>query len=569
MATSKRNRSQRGVSLFLGAASLMFIVPVVGLVIDVGILYSAKSRLQAAVDGASLAAARALNLGQTTAAQRTTAKQNAVNWFYANFPAGTWSTTNTQMDTSDTHVLVQDDPNNSHVRDVNVMAQSTVPTWFMRWFNVNATTLTAYGYASRRDVVAVLVLDRSGSMCSGGSTPCTGSSSTPCGSMVTAAKTFTGQFAAGRDYIGLVSFSDGTYVHSAPSQNFQATLGYINDLGSGSGQIDNISCAGGTGTAEAMSMAYQLLYQTNLPGALNVIVLETDGLPNSLAMNFYDAANNAVALASGSGCKDTGGRTISTGFRNAASIPAWTPGLLLNSSPFLTTTGPYSNIPAGMIGTVDSSDPGGGNSYWNMINYWTTFGQSQSTGNSSFPYNSAQSTSSPSYFSSTRTPNASTCNFISSGWGTTNPSDFSWWPATDILGNALNPSYTYQSVSTDAQGHVKQTGWTNFHNAVMNATDNSAYRARTNATLPATVFAIGLGGNSVNGPPDPVLLQRMANDPNGDQFNNPATYVPCAQASNCVTYSGQPQGTFIYSPDATNLGQAFLRISSQILRLSR
>jgi len=102
----------------------------------------------------------------------------------------------------------------------------------------------------------------------------------------------------------------------------------------------------------------------------------------------------------------------------------------------------------------------------------------------------------------------------------------------------------------------------------MNATDNSAYRARTNTTIPATVFAIGLGGNSVNGPPDPVLLQRMANDPNGDEFNNPATYVPCAQATDCTTYSNQPQGTFIYSPNATNLGNAFLRISSQILRLS-
>ena len=49
----------------------MLIVLMVGLVIDVGILYSAKSRLQAAVDGASLAAARALNLGQTTNAQAT------------------------------------------------------------------------------------------------------------------------------------------------------------------------------------------------------------------------------------------------------------------------------------------------------------------------------------------------------------------------------------------------------------------------------------------------------------------------------------------------------------------
>lgn len=567
MASIKRKQSQRGITMYLGVLSLALIVPVVGLVVDVGILYSAKSRLQAAVDGASLAAARALNLGQTTAAQASTAQQNAVNWFYANFPSGNWSTTNTIMNTSTVQVF--NDPNNANLRDVNVTATTTVPTWFMRWFNLNSTTITAQGFASRRDVVAMMVLDRSGSMCNGVGAPCTGASASPCGSMVTAAKNFTGQFAEGRDYIGLVSFSDGTYVHSAPSQTFQTTLGYTNDSGSGNGQIDNISCDGGTGTAEAMSMAYQLLYQTNLPGALNVILLETDGLPNSLAMNFYDSTNNVVGLANGSNCQDKNNKTLSAGgFNNAASIPAWTPGLQLNAAPFLTTNPLYGNIPAGMVGTVDSSDPSGGNIYWIMINYWSTFGQSQSTGTAQYPYNSAGGSGSPSYFTGAHTPNASTCNFIGGGWGTGNPSDIAWWPATDIMGNALNPSYVYQAVTTDAKGHVTQNNWTNYHNAVMNATDNSAYRARTNANLPATVFAIGLGGNSVNGPPDPILLQRMANDPNGDEFNSPATYSACAQETGCTTYANQPQGTFIYSPSATNLGAAFLRISSQILRLT-
>jgi hypothetical protein len=36
----------------------------------------------------------------------------------------------------------------------------------------------------------------------------------------------------------------------------------------------------------------------------------------------------------------------------------------------------------------------------------------------------------------------------------------------------------------------------------------------------------------------------------------------------CITYPSQPQGQFIYSPTAAQLGQAFLAISSQILRLS-
>ncbi|MGH7487992.1 MAG: hypothetical protein ACREMY_20690, partial [bacterium] len=90
----------------------------------------------------------------------------------------------------------------------------------------------------------------------------------------------------------------------------------------------------------------------------------------------------------------------------------------------------------------------------------------------------------------------------------------------------------------------------------------------TNTTLPAYFFTIGLGGNSTN-PPDPVLLQRMANDPNGDTFNTPATYSACADETGCVTYTSQPQGTFIYAPNQSQLAQAYLTISSQILRLSK
>ena len=61
---------EKGVSLLVGAISLVFIIPLLGLLVDVGVLYSVKARLQASVDGASLAAARALNLGRSRAVQK-------------------------------------------------------------------------------------------------------------------------------------------------------------------------------------------------------------------------------------------------------------------------------------------------------------------------------------------------------------------------------------------------------------------------------------------------------------------------------------------------------------------
>jgi Flp pilus assembly protein TadG len=571
MINCRRSHKECGVSLVLGILALLFIIPMVGLSIDVALVYAIKARLQASVDGAALAAARALSLGATTSAQATSAQQNAVNWFYANFPSGNWTTSGTVM--TATNVTVANDPNNNSLRDITVAATTNAPTYFMKWFGVNSVSVAASGTASRKDVVIMMVLDRSGSMCKPGSSPCTATTAgSACQAMVTAAKTFTGMFAAGRDRIGLVSFAEATYVHSVPSTNFQTTLGYTNDSGSGTGALDNIACGGGTGTAEGIAMAYQLLYQTNLPGAMNVILLETDGLPNTLSMNFWDPVNNVAGLSSSSSCTDVNGKKMSNGgFASLSVLPAWAPGITMNAAPFLTTSSYLSNISGthNLVGAVASTDPDGGDMYWNMINYWTSFtANTQSTGNSSYPFNALTGTGSPSLMGNSTAPG---CSFDGTGgYYVGSPSDIAWWPATDAFGNSLNPSgYSYLTVSTDAHGHILQSNWTNYHNAVMNATDNSAYLARTNATLPAAVYAIGLGGNSSTGPPDPVLLQRMANDPNGDLYNSPATYVACASATNCQTFSSQPQGTFVYAPTATNLGQAFQSIASQVLRLSK
>jgi Flp pilus assembly protein TadG len=574
-----RNPKEKGVTLILGTLSMLFIIPMMGLAIDVGFLYAVKSKLQASVDGASLASARALSLGSSLSSQTTSAQNNAVTWFNANFPTGYFGTYNTVMGTGNVNVFSGTGAS-AQVRNVTVSAQTTVDTFFMRWLGFGSTTIAANGNASRRTVVAMLVLDRSGSMCAGGTQPCAGTgNSLPCSAMVSAAKLFAGQFAENSDYMGLVSFSDNVMVQSKPVQNFQQVLGYSNASGSGTGLLDQIGCYGGTATAEGMSIAYQLLYQTNLPGALNVLTLETDGLPNTVTMNFWDSTNLLPGLLTTSNCTDLNGHKYTgsggTGFRTTAEVPPWTTGLNMTSSTngFLTSNSYYSNIPTGMIGNVSSDDPNLTNGFWATLNYFTT-----SVGTSSKPFNAFD------YSNSSKTYNCA-----ADGQKTV-PSDIGWWPSSDVFGNSLNPSgYTYESVLTDAKGHLTQSGsssanWKNYHLGVLNATENAAYNFRTNATIPATVFAIGLAGNSAN-VPDPVLLQRMANDPNGDEFNTtgPLTgiyagqyYYPCANAlekdaygATCVTSTTQPQGTYVYAPNSTYLAEAFLRISSQVLRLSK
>ncbi len=120
------------------------------------------------------------------------------------------------------------------------------------------------------------------------------------------------------------------------------------------GPIDNIVCKGGTGTAGALSLGYNELYKMNLPGAFNVLFLETDGLPNTLTMNFWDSTTNTYALDANSNCLDKNGKTRSLGgWWARGSARDWnnTGGHVMGPNGYM------ADIPAGAIGAIYSSDP--------------------------------------------------------------------------------------------------------------------------------------------------------------------------------------------------------------------
>ncbi len=64
-----------------------------------------------------------------------------------------------------------------------------------------------------------------------------------------------------------------------------------------------------------MSMAYNELYKIAEPGAMNLIMLETDGLPNTLVYNFYQTpgTTSTLALNTASGCEDANNKTWQPG----------------------------------------------------------------------------------------------------------------------------------------------------------------------------------------------------------------------------------------------------------------
>ena len=154
-----------------------------------------------------MAGVRSLSLAQTTSAQATAATNISNQWFSANFSGNYLGATNTS-----TPVVNVVDA--SYVRTVMVSASTTAPSYFMKLWGRNGTSVSASGQAARRDVVIMLVLDRPGSMTN---TNNSYNGSTPCQVMVQAAKQFTGTFQQNRNRIGLVSFAGSVQVTQTPT----------------------------------------------------------------------------------------------------------------------------------------------------------------------------------------------------------------------------------------------------------------------------------------------------------------------------------------------------------------
>jgi Mg-chelatase subunit ChlD len=255
--------SQRGVALVLAALFCLAVIPVVGLVVDGITAYLIRAEISNALDASVLAGARSLNIGQTIPAQTASATLIARNVFNANVSGMNGNMQNVSASIS----VGQNDT--THFRWVTATANADLPLTMMGMLGIHTAHISLTATAQRRDVNVVLVLDHSGSM------------NGVLASMQTDATDFVNMFAGGRDHLGLVTFAGSTFVAYPLNTTFQSDSPNVPAL---IGQLTTYN--GATNTAQAMWAAYQQLTTLNQPGALNVIVVFTDGLANTFAANF-------------------------------------------------------------------------------------------------------------------------------------------------------------------------------------------------------------------------------------------------------------------------------------------
>jgi Flp pilus assembly protein TadG len=287
-ANNSQKRS-RGVAIILTTLTLTVTLPLIGLGFDVGTLYLIRSKLSAAADSAALAGARALSIGANSAIQTSNASTVAQEFFSANFPSGYWNSSGASATVS------VDSTSTVNYRTVTVTATVQAPLYFLRVFNHQSSTINVSGQAGRRDVMMMLVLDRSNSM----NQIVAGTGLSACSIMITDAQAFLNHFAPGRDEIGLVVFSGSTYVYP-PTTTFTTPDGNGNTIAS---LISSITCEGSTSTAEALNAAYGQIQAVNSTTRENVVMLMTDGLPTGITADF---SADGLVKNGDHGCNPTG-----------------------------------------------------------------------------------------------------------------------------------------------------------------------------------------------------------------------------------------------------------------------
>ncbi len=509
--TRRCRRKERGIALVVTTAAMFLVFPVIGLAIDASFLYSVRAKLSAAVDAAAIAAARALAKGLTISEQAASAEQRAAAFFHANFP-------DNFLNAVSKEVTVEVDESQEKRRTVTVNGRVDVGLFFMRTLGRQTSTVRALGRATRRDVNLILVLDRSGSM----------NNSNSCGPMREAAKTFVEHFANGRDQIGLVTFGMSYYLAQPPTYSFKPSI---------MNTIDQITCSGGTGTAQALTKGYEELANLGEPGALNLIVLFTDGLPNGLTAEFpvkmesdyrYGYGQSPYSYTSSqytmepSTCRDSNGERYDRRYYDSSrrySAPNWNP--YWNPSPKI-------GVLAGSGNATDSTG----------YTFGVTYAEAGSiSDHREYPISDDWG-----------------CTFGSSGHWSRVRRDVAYIPGSDYYGNSASG---YLSLQRFPQGHtyegkIRPDTPKNVGRTSKNLADNAARSIRTDASFPAIIYAIGLGDPSGSvTPPDTEFMQRVSNDPDGANYNE-----------------NEPAGLYVFAPDSSELAEAFYSVASEILRIS-
>jgi Flp pilus assembly protein TadG len=505
----EKKRQKGFATIYLTLVGAFLLIPMAGLAIDFGIVYNVKARLQTACDAAAIGAGYLLhattNLSDTTQYNAITGA--AQQFFNANF------TSNYMGSSLGTYTAVA--TSSTAGKTITVNATAYVPMLFMRVLGIAHSTVSAEAVSNVRYIAMMIVVDRSGSVVLEGAGPTIQSALT-----TFVANSSTSYLVNGVDTVGMVSFGGQWNLDFSPSTNFQS--GQANTIGTA---ITNIpfDSNSSTNTAEGLYQAWYQLYQMNLPGSLNVIVLLTDGRPSAFTSNWTpNGTTTCTNKAQRGGVFET--------YVGLGSYPFWPPPTSGNDS-------------TGLYATQFTSVPETNNLAQDSTNCY---------------YDSSTANVYKDFSGGTFPASVGPVDHVGSGTG--------YPPGFGTAGTGLSTLSGYYTVSSQSMQDPEMGRY-----AAFNAADHMATLIRQDTTLQPMMFVIGLNySGTATEPLDADWLARVANDPNYQTTGTDSNAMNGAGVTpgHSVYQSGQTPGMYCNST-TTTLATCFAQVTNALLRLTQ
>jgi Mg-chelatase subunit ChlD len=582
-----------GQTIMLYTLLLPFLViPLVGLAMDSTKVFIVREKLQGSVDGAAIAAAQSMNTGSDNTAWTATALATATQFVNEAFPTGYFSTSGLTVSAN-----VPAPALGSRIRTVTVTGTVQTALAFPSLLGFGKFSVSASGQATRRDVVLVMLIDRSGSM-------------SELSSVKSAAKAFVGDFTPGRDKLALVLIGGSSIIAYPPLDwDVDPFGGSLNGPDSNfatdnppthpaiTTQLTNMNSGSNTGTAEGLWYAYQELLKADETGALNAIVLFTDGMPNGITAVFNGVNSQSEGTASGlcnngtsvrvnSGTNTSCATPPSAAFANAGGASTCTNKLNGSTNPikgWMALQGGYANT--GNTSGVDQLAQFMSSSTLATLVTTPSLDQSPTTTNSancyfaSNQYNVSKDVVIPDYdYYGDSTAGASPGKTSGGGSGTYSLTDYQkseiFQSTTACAGPGVQSPEVYDpyhAFVTTGTGSTITYGSANSCQiglASWNATDMAAMWIRYKgavAELAPVIFTMGFAGNNGNNnQDDPTLMLRLANV---KSYTDTST-TPKTLYTNSVFDTTAAPGMYIRITTTSDINPAFQAVAAQIVRLS-
>jgi Flp pilus assembly protein TadG len=288
----KGTKSEHGQVWVLFGGAIAVLMVFVGLAIDYGRAYVAKTTLAKAVDAAALEGMKNINLGTGSSLPNCSTTSGAGAAALEAFNVNFNSVPNLSVTTPTPSICFSLDTNNNTIITVN--ATASINTYFIRIAdlfgsggNFNTLSVGASAQAQRNPLIMSLILDVSFSMTKNGGS----------GALPGAVENFIADFDPGDndtvDWVSVVTFGtyanvnlDNTQPLKNPVDNVMATNFWPNNITNYTNSMQGLTLG-----------QNRLLAKVLTPNTIRAAVFFTDGWPNILQDNFTcGGAKTAVSL---------------------------------------------------------------------------------------------------------------------------------------------------------------------------------------------------------------------------------------------------------------------------------